>query len=464
MSDFAADVDAHAAEYLAALRAYCRVACITGQGIGVREGAAATADVLHGLGCEDVQVLATGGAPVVYGRIGHGRPTLLMYNHYDVQPPEPLEAWDSDPFAAEARDGKIFARGVADNRGDVMARVQAIASYRRVHGELPLTVKFVIEGEEEVGSPSLEAFVQAHRDLLAADGCLWEGGALDEHGRFIVTLGLKGVLHAELRVRAARVDMHSSWATVVPSGPWRLVWALASLKDADDRITIDGLMDHVRPPSHEDLALLARIPFDEAAMLQDLQLPRFLRGLHGTDLLRKHLFEPTCTIQGLQGGYAGPGLKAVLPTAAMAKIELRLVPDLEPDLVLSLLRAHLDRRGFQDVEIVTHAKLSPAKAPADAPVVRSTLAAARDCYGADPVVYPVMAASGPMSFFSAGLGVPVVTAGGLWWHDARAHAPNESIRVADYMRGIRFIGALLERFATQGSGGANGLQTSKPSD
>ncbi|MBX6341461.1 MAG: M20/M25/M40 family metallo-hydrolase, partial [Thermomicrobiaceae bacterium] len=419
----------------------------------VRESAEATAAVLRGIGCE-TRIIETAGAPVVYGRIGQGRPTLLVYNHYDVQPPEPLELWESPPFAAERRDGKIYARGVADNRGDVMARVQAIASYLRSQGDLPLTVVFVVEGEEEIGSPSLPGFIAANRALLTADGCLWEGSARDERDRFVISLGLKGVLHAELRVRSARTDLHSSWATIVPAAPWRLTWALASLKDPDDRITVDGLMERVRPPTPEEEAQLARIPFDEAAMKADLEIPAFIRDLHGLDLLKKHLYEPTCTIQGLVSGYSGPGLKAVLPNEAAAKIEFRLVPDLEPDLVLDLLRRHLDRRGFQDVEIVTHAALSPAKAPADAPIARAAIDAARESDGAEPVVYPVMAASGPMSYFSADLGVPVVSAGGLWWHDARAHAPNESVRVDDYLNGIRYVGRLLDRFARLAGPGA----------
>ncbi len=447
---FERDVDQHRDEYLDALKKYCRLPCITGQGIGVAESATTTAAILRGIGCDDVQVIETDGAPVVYGRIGSGSPTLLVYNHYDVQPPEPLDAWDSDPFGSVERDGKIYARGISDNRGDVMARVQAIASYRRVHGELPLTIKFVIEGEEEIGSPSLPAFIDAHRDLLQADGCLWEGGGLDEHDRFILSLGLKGVLHGELRVRSSRTDMHSSWATVVPSAPWRLTWALASLKDADDRITIDGLMDHVRQPPVDELAMMERIPFDELAMKADLEIPAFIRNLQGIELLKKHLYEPTCTIQGLLSGYTGQGLKAVLPNEAMGKIEFRLVPDLEPDLVLDLLRKHLNRRGFEDIEIVTHAKLSPAKAPADAPVVQAAIAAARDNYRDDPIVYPVMAASGPMSYFSAGLGVPVVTGGGLWWYDARAHAPNESIRIEDYIKGIKWAGRFFDQFGQVG--------------
>ena len=445
-ANFDAYVDANWDRLVRQLQNYCRNPCITGHGVGVRETAEATAQLLQDLGAE-TRLIETDGAPIVYGEVGVGPRTLLIYNHYDVQPPEPLDLWASDPFAAEVRDGKVFARGVADNRGDVMARIQAVEAYRAAVGELPIKVKFLIEGEEEIGSPSLAAFVERHRDPLQADGCLWETGSLDEQDRFVIALGLKGVVHLELRATAAKVDLHSSLATIVPNAAWRLTWALASLKTPDDRITVDGLMDHVFEPSAADMEELRQIPFDEERMKDELGIRTFNRGLTGLDLLKKHLYEPTCTIQGQLGGYTGPGLKAVSPHEAMAKVEFRLVPHLEPDLVLRLLREHLDRRGFEDVEIVVFAKLNPARAPRDAAIVRAAVDAAREVYQAPPVIYPLMAGSGPMSYFSAGLGVPVVSAGGLIWRDSRIHAPNESIRLADYAAGIRYIGRLIDRFA-----------------
>jgi acetylornithine deacetylase/succinyl-diaminopimelate desuccinylase-like protein len=446
-SAFDAYLDDQFDGYLERLRAYCTHPCMTGQGIGVRETAEATADVLRGLGAE-TRIMETGGAPVVYGEIGRGERTLLFYNHYDVQPPEPLDLWESGPFDAAVRDGKIFARGVSDNRGDVMARVQAIETYRAVHGDLPLTIKFLIEGEEEIGSPNLQAFVKANRDLLQADGCVWEGSGRDEQHRSVLCLGLKGVVHLELRLKEAKVDLHSSLATIVPNAAWRLVWALSTLKTPDDRIAVDGLMEHVFTPSDEQIEALRAIPFEEERMKRDLEIDAFNQGLSGLDLLKKHLYEPTCTIQGLLSGYTGVGLKAVSPCEAMAKIEFRLVPDLEPELVIGLLRAHLDRRGFEDIEIISHAELSPAQASPSAAIAKAATEATAEIDGTAPIVYPWMAGSGPMSFFSADLGLPVVGAGSLWWHDARAHAPNESIRIADYRDGIRIIGRLLDRFAT----------------
>jgi len=443
---FDATNDQKLPSFIAALQAFCQQPCITGQGVGVRETAELTAEILRSLGAA-VQIFETDGAPVVFGEIGEGPRTLLIYDHYDGQPADPLELWDSPPFAADLRDGKIFARGVADNRGDIMARVQAIATYRATVGDLPLKIKFLIEGEEEIGSPNLPNFVAGHADLLAADGCLWEAGSRNEEDRALIALGLKGVLHLELRATAANVDLHSSLATIVPNAAWRLVWALASLKSADDVITVDGLMDEVFTPDDEQLELLAAIPIAEETMKADLGITAFNRDLTGIELLKKHLYEPTCTIQGISTGYGGAGLKAVSPCEASAKIEFRLVPNLEPERVLELLRAHLDRRGYGDFKIDVHAALSPASSDPQSDVARAAIAAAKAVETQSPLIYPLMAGSGPMSYFSAGLNMPVVSCGGISWVDCRVHAPNESIRVVDYRRGIKFIGRFIDEFA-----------------
>lgn len=441
-------IEASQERFIQQLRDYLKTPCITGQGIGVRESAEATADLLRSIGAK-VQLLESGGAPVVFGEIGSGSRTLLIYDHYDVQPPEPLELWDSPPFDGEMRDGKVFARGVADNRGDALARMQAVATYIELFGELPIKIKFLIEGEEEIGSPNLPAVVRANRELLAADGCLWEAGGRDEEDRAQISLGLKGVLHCELRVKAASVDLHSSLATIVPNASWRLTWALASLKTPDDRIAVDGLMEYVAPPNDAQLEMMAGIPFPEEQMKAELGIAEFNQQLSGMPLLKKHLFEPTCTIQGITTGYSGPGLKAVSPCLALAKIEFRLVPNLDPEIVLDLLRKHLDRRGFNDIEIESYAELKPALADPASAVAQAAIAAVTDVEIQSPVIYPLMAGSGPMSYFSDELQIPVVSCGGISWHDCRVHAPNESIRIVDYVRGIKMIGRFIDRFTEQ---------------
>jgi acetylornithine deacetylase/succinyl-diaminopimelate desuccinylase-like protein len=335
---------------------------------------------------------------------------------------------------------------VSDNKGNLMARLQAIEAYRATVGELPLRVRVLYEGEEEIGSAHLAAFVRENAKLLAADGCIWEAGYKDAAGRPTISLGLKGIAYFELRVRGPKIDVHSSQGTILPNPAWRLVWALATLKDEQDRITIDGLMDHVREPTAADVALLERLPYDEAELKRIHGISSFVRGLSGTPLKLKHFFEPTCTICGLTSGYSGPGSKTVLPAVASAKLDFRLVPDLEPKLVGELLRAHLDRRGFTDIEITPFHGERPSRWPNDTPVAKAAIAACTATYGTEPVVYPLMVGSGPMSQVCDELNIPVVGFGSGNASSAN-HAPNENIAVADYVDHIRAFGRFIHAFA-----------------
>jgi len=446
MNSFQAYVEAHKDQFLCELMAFCAQPSIAAQRVGVEEMAALVRERLERVGATVQLLPLKEGPPIIYGEIGEGERTLLIYNHYDVQPPDPLQEWESPPFEPTVREGKLFARGVSDDKGDLMARIQAIEAYQAVWGKLPLRIKFVVEGEEEVGSPHLAHFAAAHVDLLRADGCLWEGGGRDEGERPMLTLGLKGIQYLELRARGARNDLHSSMATLVPNPAWRLVWALATLKDEKDHITIDGYMDHVVDPTEAEWAMLRAIPFEEEKLRQRFAIPEFIRGLSGVEALKKHLYEPTCTICGFRAGYIGEGTKTVLPSQAMVKLDLRLVPNLTPELALKLLREHLDRRGFNDIEIVPYAGEHPAKSPTDAPLVQAARAAVEAAYGQPPVIYPLMAGSGPMYPLSQALGIPAVTMG-VGYPGANIHAPNENIRLKDYWAGIRFIGELIRHFA-----------------
>ena len=446
MDKFNAYVDANAERFIAELQEACRQPSISAQKVGLEEMAQVVLERLRRLGAEARLIEVEGAPPLVYGELGEGDRTLMFYNHYDVQPPEPLELWESDPFDPQIRQGALYARGASDNKGNLMARLQAIEAWLATRGELPLRVTFVVEGEEEVGSPHLAQFVAEHRELLeGADGCLWESGYKDPAERLVITLGLKGILYVELRAQGAAQDLHSSWATIVPNPAWRLVWALASLKDEEDRITLDGLMDHVAEPTPEEMEMLAAIPFEEEKLKADYGIPRFIRDLSGLELLKKHLFGPTCTICGFKTGYTGPGGKTVLPHEAVVKVDFRLVPDLTPELVMDLLRKHLDRRGFTDVEVVDLSGVRPAKSDPQAPIVRAAVEAARAVYGREPVVYPLMAGSGPMYLLCQGLGIPAFSTG-VGHAGSNIHAPNENIRLTDYIEGIKYIGELIRRF------------------
>ncbi|MBM3128933.1 MAG: M20/M25/M40 family metallo-hydrolase [Chloroflexi bacterium] len=448
MDSFQTYVNANKDRFIAELQDACRQPSVAAQNWGMREMADKVLARLQKLGANARLIPIAGGAPVVYGEIGSGKRTLMIYDHYDVQPPEPLELWESGPWDAAIRDGKLFARGVADNKGNLMCRIHAVEAYLAAFGALPLKIKFVFEGEEEIGSTHLPQFVAENRALIAdADGCLWEAGYKDVNERPVISCGVKGIIYVELHACGATRDLHSASAAIIVNPAWRLVWALATLKDADDNILIDDLMRHVRAPTEAEIDALKTIPYDEEKTKADLGIKSFIRNLTGIELLKKYLYEPTCTICGLYSGYIGEGSKTVLPNHAFAKIDFRLVPNLSPDLVLDLLKKHLARRGFHDIEVVlTENGEEVARSPLDSAIVRAAIDAATRVYTQPPIVYPTMAGSGPMYSLCQALGIPAVGAG-VGWHDSRSHAPNESIRLADYFEGIEFIRELIERFA-----------------
>jgi acetylornithine deacetylase/succinyl-diaminopimelate desuccinylase-like protein len=438
-------LDAHHEQFLEELKRYLRQPSVAAQGRGMAEMAQLVKARLEARGFK-VRLIPTGGQPVVYGELGDGPRTLLIYDHYDVQPPEPLDLWESPPFEPTVRGGNLYARGAADNKGDQMCRMQAIEAWLAALGPLPLKIKWVIEGEEEIGSPNLEAFAHAHADLLRADGCLWETGGRNELDQFSLWLGLKGIAYFELRLKTMETDAHSANATHLPNPAWRLVWALNTLKGPDNRITLDGYWDHVAPPSAEEEALLERVPFDAEKIKATFGAKRFVNDMDAGAAKRAYYFAPTLTICGFESGYTGEGTKTVLPKEARVKLDFRLVPSLTPDLVHDLLRQHLDRRGFGDIEIVRYSAEHNARSRADTPVVRAAATAARKVYGAEPVIYPLMPGSGPMYPLSDMLGIPAVLAG-ISHHGSRAHAPNEHIRLDDYWLGQKFIGEFIKAFA-----------------
>ena len=433
--------------FLAELQELLRQPSVSAQNIGMKETADLVIARLNKLGAKTHLIPIEGGYPVVYGEIGDGPRTLMIYDHYDVQPPEPLDLWHSPPFAPEIRNGRLYARGVSDNKGNLMSRIQAIETWLATRGPLPLKIKFVVEGEEEIGSPHLTSFARQYRSLLTADGCLWESGGKDIRGRFMLTFGLKGICYVELEAHGANRDMHSAFATIVPNPAWRLVWALSTLKTPDDHITVDGLMDHVRPPTEKEAELLKSIPFEEEQLKADWNIPAFVRNLTGYELVKKHFFEPTCTICGFLSGYTGPGSKTVLPAKAMVKLDFRLVPNLTPELVLDLLRKHLDRRGFTDIIINLSDGEMPALSPVDGPLALASIAAAEAVYGQKPVVQPLMAGSGPMYPLCQEAGIPT-TSGGCSDARSNTHAPDESVSVEDYFQAIRYVGELIRQFAS----------------
>ena len=396
----------------------------------------------------EARLLETEGHPVVYAEVGGaGDRTLLSYGHYDVQPPDPLELWESDPFEPEVRDGILFARGVADDKGDVMARIQALRLYQEEYGPLPFRLKFLIEGEEEVGSPNLPAFVRQNEELLSADACLWEGSMKDESGRPMIFCGTKGLLYVELRAQGASHDLHSMYGGLAPNPAWRLVQALRTIKDENGEITLDGLEELIEPPSKEDLEAIEEIPFDEAALKESWNVKDFDRDLTGREALKEYLLRPTANIAGIQAGYTGPGAKTIVPSKAFVKMDFRLVSGQSPGPVLELLREHLYRRGFSDIEVVDLHGVEAAKTPLDSPVVRTAVETWGEIGAREAVVYPTIGGSGPTSLIATELGIPTIMTGAIVNPESRIHAPNESARLDDYFESVSYFARFFERFA-----------------
>lgn len=408
---------------------------------GIEECAEKVETLLLEAGC-DTQIIETPGHPVVFAeKKGKSDKTLLFYDHYDVQPPEPLEEWDSPPFKPEIRDNRLYARGVADNKGNIMARIEAVQKLE----ELPITVKFVIEGEEEMGSPHLESFVTEHASLLKADGCIWEAGYKDETGHPCMYCGAKGLCYVELSTQGANRDLHSASAVIIESPVWRLVQALASLKDINEQILIEGFYDDIQPPSKSELNLLNEIPYDGEVSKNMLEIDRFLLNISDIEAVFRTLYAPSCNICGIISGYTGKGSKTVLPSKAMAKVDFRLVPNQDPLKIYGLLQTHLKEHGFEDVQVVLMGPLWPAKTPIDDPLVSVVKNAMNTAHHQPPVVYPSMSGSGPMWLFTNTLNIPTVSIG-VGDALSRPHSPNESIDLTDYQEGIRVIQEIITHF------------------
>ena len=440
-------VEANLDRHLQELMQLCKQPSISAQNVGMQECAELVRAMLSNRGFT-TRLLATEGHPVVYAeRGGRSQQTLLFYNHYDVQPPEPLEEWISPPFDPELRDGKLYARGVSDDKGHLLCRLAAIDALIDMEGDLPCNVKFLIEGEEEIGSVNLPPVIQAHKDLLAADACLWEFGGVDQEDIPQQVAGLRGILYVELSVRTASRDAHSGLGgSIFPNAAWRLTWALHSLKGPEEHVRIPGFYDDIIPPTTTDLKLLAALPDPAASYLETYALPGFIKGLTGgDDLKREEIFTPTCTICGLTAGYQGPGSKTVLPAVASAKVDFRLIPDQDPDKILAALRQHLDAEGFADVEITLLGANRPARTNLQDPFLRTVVSAAEPIYGVPQQLVPMSGGSGPNHPFLHVLKVPVATAG-IGYPGARVHAPNENIRVDLFVDGIKHTAMIMQEF------------------
>lgn len=434
---------------IAELQRLVRQRSISSQNDGIVECAALVRQMLDERGFT-TEIWETPGHPVVFGELkGTGPRSILFYNHYDVQPPEPYEAWDYPPFGAEIHDGLMHGRGTGDHKGSFVARLMAVEALLQ-EGPLPLTVKFIVEGEEEIGSPNLAEVVKANAERLRADAGLYSGGAMNEKDNPVIRAGSKGMCDVVLRCRTSNVDLHSRWATVVPSPAWRLIEALNCIKDArTGQVLIEGFYDDVEGPDADDLAEIARQPMDDEFVKHDFGVKALIDNVAGAAATERWLFSPTCNISGLRAGHLGPGTKNVLPAEAWVKLDMRLVPRQDAKDIYAKLRAHLDKHGFHDVETELLGTINPGKAKLSEPIIRTLRDAAKRAYPGEVVVQPITAGSGPRYIFADHLDLPLVSDAGCSYHGAGHHSPKENLRVIDYLRNIEHIGWLLKIFAEE---------------
>jgi len=444
-------IDTHADSFVERVMDYVRHPSISAHDIGIREVAGMLVGFLNDLGF-DAGLVETPGHPFVLGhaKVDPNKPTVLLYGHYDVQPPDPLEQWVSPPFEPTLRDGRIWARGIGDNKGQHFAQLLAIETHLAVNGTLPCNIIFLLEGEEEIGSPQIAEFVRQNADQLQADLVVTSDGPLHESGAPVITFGVRGMASFDLVAKGAARDVHSgNYGGVVPNPIWTLVQLLATMKDAEGNITVEGLTEPVIPPTNLERDAVARLPDDEEAVMKDLKLDQ-MDGPIDRPYWDRLMFHPTLTINGMHGGYGGPGRKTVLPNEAIAKCDVRLVEPLTPDYVFERIETHVAQHA-PGVEVIRYNGMLPSKTPLDSPYAKPLREAIIAARGIEPLIYPTVGGSLPDYVFTKILGkdafvIPYANA------DEANHAPNENLEVVRFIDGIKTGAAVLNALgATPGN-------------
>jgi acetylornithine deacetylase/succinyl-diaminopimelate desuccinylase-like protein len=389
-------------------------------------------------------------APIVYGEVrskeNPNAKTILFYHHYDVQPEEPVEFWDADPFSGKVDGNYIYGRGSADDKGELITRIKAVEYFLKKTGDVPCNIKFIVEGEEEIGSVNIEKYLSKYRQKLAADGVIWEFGYVDEKNTPIIRLGMKGLLYVELIARGPSRDVHSGLAVLIENPAWRLVQALNTIRSTNGKILIKDWYKEVREFTSEELDLVFRDPFDEQEFKRQYAVRKFVNDVRGIQARKALVGMPTCNIAGLVGGYVGQGAKTVLPSTAMAKIDFRLVPNMDPKRQLVRLTNHFKKYGFgRDIEIKFIHGEAAARTTIDQPFVKQVADSAAETFGIEPIISVSSSGTGPMHSFVKVLGAPCVSVGSTSIH-ARIHSPNEFARIDLLNKATKCIAAIIEKF------------------
>jgi acetylornithine deacetylase/succinyl-diaminopimelate desuccinylase-like protein len=388
--------------------------------------------------------------PIVYGeaksKANPNGKTILFYNHYDVQPEDPIELWDKDPFSGKVEGNYIFGRGASDDKGELITRIKAVEYFLKMTGDVPCNVKFIVEGEEEIGSKNISQYLTQYKDMFACDGIIWEFGYVDEKDIPIISLGMKGLLYVELVAKGPSRDAHSSLAVLIENPAWHLIRALNSMRDSAGRILMKDWYNEVRDFSAQDISLIEQEPFNEESFKKEYGIEKFVDNISGAETRKALAGNPTCNIAGILSGYIGEGAKTVLPAEAIAKLDFRLVPDMVPEKQLERIKKHLKENGFKENEIAVkfiHGEAA-ARVSATDPFVNIVQEAAKEIFGS--VITSVSSAgTGPMHSFIEILKSPCVSVGSTYVY-AKIHSPNEFARVDLLNNATKCICNIMEKF------------------
>ena len=446
-------VDKHMNTLLKDLQTLIRQPSISAKNEGIEECAILVSKLLKKAGVSsEILRLNKTAAPLVFGEIkskSNPSKTLLFYNHYDVQPVEPVEEWEYPPFSGKIVGNKIFGRGASDDKGELITRIKAVESYLQEYDDVPCNIKFCIEGEEENGSENIEKYLKKFKKKFSCDGVIWEFGYIDTKNRPIVGLGMKGLLYVELSVKESIRDAHSSFATIIKNPAWRLIDALKTLRDSDGKILIDGWSDDIVPLSQNDLKIIRKEPFDANDFKKEYGIKKFVGDKNAFEAKKALVAGPTCNIAGIESGYTGDGAKTVLPSTAKVKIDFRLVPNMDPKKQIKLLKLHLKRTGFDDVSIKVLNAEAAARTSTDEKIVDVVCDSAKKIFG-DYILNISNAGTGPMHAFVDVLGAPCVSIGSSFIF-CRMHSPNEFAKIDLLNKTTKCLCMLIENFSRSNS-------------
>jgi|TARA_B110001454_G_scaffold45590_1_gene44684 acetylornithine deacetylase/succinyl-diaminopimelate desuccinylase-like protein len=422
---------------------------ISAKNEGIEECSILVSKILKKSGINsEILRLGNNAAPLVYGEVkskNNPNTTLLFYNHYDVQPIDPLDLWDDPPFSGKIIGNKIFGRGASDDKGELITRVKAVESYLKTCGDVPCNIKFVIEGEEENGSENIVRYLKKYKKKFACDGVVWEFGYVDQKNRPIIGLGMKGLLYVELTAKESVRDVHSSFAVIIKNPAWKLVQALNTMRDENGKILIKGWHDDIKPLSKNDIRLIKKEPFDADGFKKEYGVKNFVGGKNSFDAKKSLVSGVTCNIAGMESGYIGAGAKTVLPGSAKVKIDFRLVPNMDPKKLIKLLQKHLRVNGFSDITINVLNAESAARTNPNEKIVSTVCKSTKTIFG-DYILNISNAGTGPMHAFRNILSVPCISVGASYIF-CRMHSPNEFAKIDLLHKTSKNICLLMENFS-----------------